>query len=141
VARGVLEDVCSQLADARVKRMQFAQALPYVKQVLELNPTNAPVRAALGLIHLKTGQFAEAVPELEEALRLNPNLSAARYNLACAYSRVGRLAEAYEMLKILFSSQPRFIPGAARDIELGNLRDDPVYAERFRTLVGGAGIQ
>jgi tetratricopeptide (TPR) repeat protein len=141
VARGVLEDVCSQLAVERVQRRQFTEALPCARQALELNPTNAPVRAMLGLIYLKTRQFAEAVPELEEALRLNPGLPAARYNLACAYSRVGRLAEAYEMLQPLFSSQPQLAQGAARDIELSNLRNDPAYGERFRTLVGGARIQ
>jgi tetratricopeptide (TPR) repeat protein len=141
VARATLEDVCSQLAAARVERRQFVEALPYVRQALELNGTNASGHAMLGLIYLKTRQFAGAIPELQEALQLNPDLPAARYNLACAYSRVGRFAEAYEALQNLFSSQPEFAPLAARDAELGGLRDDPAYGERFRALVGGARTQ
>ena len=137
-ARAMLENVCSQLAVARVERLRFAEATPYARESLELNGTNAPVRAVLGLIYLKTHKFAEAVPELQEALRLNANLPAARYNLACAYSRTGRFREAYEILQNLFSSQSQFAQPATRDVELAGLRADPAYGGRFQALIAGA---
>jgi protein O-mannosyl-transferase len=140
VARATLENVCSQLAVARVERRQFAEALPYARQASELDATNSSVRAMLGLIYLKTRRFTEAVPELQEALRLNPDLPAARYNLACAYSRLGRFAEAYEVLQNLLSSQPQFAQLAARDTEFSGLRADSAYRERFQGLIGGARI-
>jgi hypothetical protein len=140
-ARDALEDVCYQLAVARVDRQQFVEALPYVREALTVNSTNAPVRAMLGVIYLKTRQFAQAVPELQEALRLKPDLPATRYNLACAYSRTGQFAEAYAVLQNLLLSQPQFAQLAARDSELGDLRADYVYGERVRVLVGGARTQ
>jgi tetratricopeptide (TPR) repeat protein len=137
VARDTFEAVCSGLAYVRVERRQFSEALPCAREAVELDPTNSSYRAMLGLIYLKTRQFAEAVPELRAALRLNPDLSAARYNLACAYSRTGRFAEACETLQVLLVSQPQFAQMAARDAEMKELRADPVYGERFRTLVDG----
>lgn len=141
LARGVLADVCYELAVARVERRQFAEALPFAQEVLELNPTNSSIRATIGLIHLKTRQFAEAVPELQDALRQNPELSAARYNLACAYSRTGRFVEAYETLQNLLLAQPQFAQLAARDSEFSGLRADPVFGGRFKALVAGTRTQ
>lgn len=136
VARDALGTIWSGLAEARVEQRRFAEALPYAEQLQQLAPTNASVHAMLGLIHLKTGRLDKAISELQEALRLNPDLPATRYNLACAYSRTGRLEEAYQALQTFLPSQPRFMQLAGRDTELGGLRTNVAYRERFQDLIG-----
>jgi tetratricopeptide (TPR) repeat protein len=138
VARRTLEDVCSKLITARIEQRQFAEALPYARQLLALDATNSSAHAVMGLIDLKTHRIADSIQELQEALRLNPDLPAARYNLACAYSRADRFAEACDALQTLLASQPQFAQLAARDNEFSKLRADMTYHERFQALVSGA---
>jgi tetratricopeptide (TPR) repeat protein len=96
-------------------------------------------RATLGAIYLKTHSYNLAVEQLQQAVAADGTLWAARYNLVCSYARLGRLAEAYDELRVVIVAQPDYAALAARDSELGALRDNPLYEARLTALIGGKG--
>jgi tetratricopeptide (TPR) repeat protein len=96
-------------------------------------------RATLGAIYLKSHAYDMAVEQLQQAVKADGTLWAARYNLACSYTRLGRLAEAYDELHAVITAQPEYATLAARDSELGSLRDNPAYEARLMALIRGEG--
>jgi tetratricopeptide (TPR) repeat protein len=96
-------------------------------------------RSTLGAIYLKTHAYNLAVEQLQQAVKADGTLWAARYNLACSYARLGRLDEAYGELHAVIVAQPEYAALAARDNELGPLRSNPAYQERFIALIGSEG--
>lgn len=96
-------------------------------------------RSTLGAIYLKSHAYNLAVEQLQQAIKADGTLWAARYNLACSYARLGRLDEAYNELQAVIVAQPEYAALAARDGELGSLRDNPAYEARFIALIHGEG--
>lgn len=135
-ARSALAQANYGLAIERMKQWRFAEALPFAQTAAEVRPDDALARAALGLIRLKLGQPNEAVADLREALRLEPTLPGAQYNLACAQSRLGKFAEAHATLRRLHSQDAAYVQRGRTDRDLEDLRRQPEYAERLKSLWG-----
>lgn len=127
-----------KLSVALTDKHRYDEAQIYAEKAAHLNPTYGPIHATLGEIHLKTHRYHEAVAESQEALRLKPDLYKAQYTLACAYAGLGRWEQSFDLLRSLLAAQPEYAAWAARDEELGALRNQPEYAARFAALIGGA---
>ena len=65
-----------------------------LKRAVELEPSFAAGRLALGKFYFRTGRLAQAQSELEEVVKLNPELPGAYYQLGLVYTRLKRTAEA-----------------------------------------------
>src|SRR5207249_4053890 len=76
-----------------------AKEIEQLEKVIELDPTFARARVALGKAFLREGKVAEAVGELQEATRLSPKSGEARYQLGLALARAGRKEEASSELQ------------------------------------------
>ena len=65
-----------------------------LKRAVELDPSFAAGRLALGKFYFRSGRLAQAQSELEEVIKLNPELAGAYYQLGLVYTRLKRTAEA-----------------------------------------------
>ena len=68
---------------------QPEQAIPYLRQAAELDPTLAGARALLGRAYLTSGQADQAIPHLKAALNADES-GQVHYQLATAYKRTGQ---------------------------------------------------
>ena len=65
-----------------------------LKRAVELEPSFAAARLALGKFYFRSGRLAQAQSELEQVIKLNPELAGAYYQLGLVYTRLKRTAEA-----------------------------------------------
>jgi tetratricopeptide (TPR) repeat protein len=65
-----------------------------LKRAVELEPSFAAARLALGKYYFRTGRLEQAQSELEQVIKLNPELPGAYYQLGLVYTRLKRTAEA-----------------------------------------------
>jgi predicted Zn-dependent protease len=92
-------DVNYFLGYALVNLQKPAQAIPYLRTALGLDPTLLRSRAELGRAYLQTGQDKLAIPYLKAALALDGDGSL-HYQLAKAYMATGQRQLAGEMLQV-----------------------------------------
>lgn len=65
-----------------------------LQRAVELEPSFAAARLALGKFYFRTGRLEQAQSELEQVIKLNPDLTGAYYQLGLVYARLKRAAEA-----------------------------------------------
>jgi tetratricopeptide (TPR) repeat protein len=65
-----------------------------LKRAVELEPSFAAARLALGKFYFRSGRLEQAQGELEQVIKLNPELTGAYYQLGLVYTRLKRTAEA-----------------------------------------------
>lgn len=65
-----------------------------LKRAVELEPSFAAARLALGKFYFRSGRLELAQSELEQVIKLNPELTGAYYQLGLVYTRLKRTAEA-----------------------------------------------
>jgi tetratricopeptide (TPR) repeat protein len=65
-----------------------------LKRAVELEPSFAAARLALGKFYFRSGRLTQAQSELETVIKLNPELAGAYYQLGLVYTRLKRTAEA-----------------------------------------------
>ena len=70
----------------------------HLARAVELEPSFAPARLALGKSYFRSNRLAEAARELEQVVKLEPNLAEAYYQLGRVYTRLKRTAEAQTTL-------------------------------------------
>jgi Tfp pilus assembly protein PilF len=76
----------------------FARIEAHLTRAVQLEPTFAPARLALGKSYTRSNRLAEAALELEQVVKLEPNLAEAYYQLGRVYTRLKRTAEAQTAL-------------------------------------------
>jgi len=69
------------------------KAIRYYTRSLQIDPSNAPVRASLGAVLVDQGRTDEAVSHFREALKLDPGYAATHNNLGVALMSQGRSEE------------------------------------------------
>ena len=65
-----------------------------LKRAVELEPSFAAARLALGKFYFRSGRLTQAQSELELVIKLNPELAGAYYQLGLVYTRLKRTTEA-----------------------------------------------
>jgi tetratricopeptide (TPR) repeat protein len=88
------------LADALLKQTDtdIPRVETHLRQAVQLDPTYAPARLALGKLYARTEHLPEALTEFQRAAEVDPNLAEAYYQLGRAYRRLKRNAEAQTAL-------------------------------------------
>ena len=77
------------------KRSDFAAALPFAKQAVDVNPNFAPAHALWGKTLVDSGtDVSKGIGEIQTAIKMNPGNPQNHYLLAMAYSKAGRSADA-----------------------------------------------
>ena len=89
VVNYLVADVLLRLPDQNDARIESQ-----LRRAIELEPTFAPARLALGKLYLRAARLNEAAGELERVVKLNPELAEAFYQLGRVYGRMKRTAEA-----------------------------------------------
>ena len=70
----------------------------HLARAVQLEPSFAPARLALGKSYFRDNRLGEAARELQRAVKLEPNLAEAYYHLGRVYTRLKRTAEAQAAL-------------------------------------------
>lgn len=82
-------------------------AIAPLERAVELAPSSASLREALGRACLVTSRIRRATEEFAEALALEPSNDYAHYGLARAYERQGELHRAARHYKLASALSPR----------------------------------
>jgi len=96
------------LAEFYRDRKDDAHALPLYEQSWRMDPTQAPVAAALGAYQMQRGNLPEAIRWWNQALAISPALLLVRTNLATALTRTGHPEEAQATLRKALEFNPSF---------------------------------
>ena len=110
---GADAEAIANLAEFYRGRKDDARALPLYEQAWRMDPTQAPVAAALGAYQMQRGKLEEAIRFWNRALAINPAMVLVRANLATALERTGRADEAVAVMQKALEFNPAFQP--ARD--------------------------
>lgn len=89
VVNYLLGEVLQKLTESNDARVEAN-----LKRAVELEPSFAAGRLALGKFYFRTGRLPQAQSELEQVVKLNPELAGAYYQLGLVYTRLKRTAEA-----------------------------------------------
>jgi tetratricopeptide (TPR) repeat protein len=104
--RESMHQVClSQLALARGDEEEAVSAL---RRAIEVDPTSAPARIALGFEYQSQGYQEEAVVQFEVAARLRPDYPDIQYNLGLLYESQGRGDDALRCLHRALEVNPQY---------------------------------
>ena len=89
VVNYLLGEVLQNAGEANSQRVESN-----LKRAVELEPSFAAARLALGKFYFRSGRLTQAQSELETVIKLNPELAGAYYQLGLVYTRLKRTAEA-----------------------------------------------
>ncbi len=95
----------SQLALARGEEEEAVAALC---RSIEVDPTSAPARVALGFEYQSQGFHDEAVVQFEVAARLRPEWPDVQYNLGLLYGAQGRADDAMRCFRRALETNPHY---------------------------------
>jgi len=95
-----------ELALAMVEEGRLTDAIPLLKEVLQIGPRNVEARYCLGTVYLNQGRLEEAVAEYREALR-HGEKKEARCNLGAALYKLGRFEEAATEFRVILGRNPK----------------------------------
>lgn len=87
------------MSELLVFQQRDADALPYLRQVLELDEQDSSANQKLGLALLRGRQLEKAVPYLLKSLAVKPNEAETINSLAVALINLGRITEAVEYFR------------------------------------------
>jgi len=82
-----------------MQRGDWDAAITECKGALQVTPTNAKIRAYLGMCLFRKNEFALAAEEFRKATTLDPNFWQAGTKLAQCLDRLRRHEEAYEVAR------------------------------------------
>lgn len=132
------KDLLQALNDGRTKTDFALQTLQRAEQLalrsVRLDPNNADIRKALGLVYATQSKFELAEKEYKKALQLNPNAWGAMINLSDIYQVRGESLESIKALERAFEAMNNVYDEQAVRVRpwqagLGNL-----IGERYSSL-------
>jgi putative PEP-CTERM system TPR-repeat lipoprotein len=92
--------------EANLQQSNFAKASDYLQQAVKLEPTAAPVRAALGTARIGQGDVAKGIADLEAAITMDPKAAGPATSLIQAYVGLKQLDKALATAQNLTKAQP-----------------------------------
>lgn len=104
-------DELLHLALVATQSNRHDEAIDYLKQAIEIEPTHAKAFYLLAAEHAQIGMYDRAIEEMKKSVELDPSLFAAHFQLGLLYLTSGQIDEALVSWKFLDS--------------LGN--NDPLY--------------
>lgn len=84
------------LGRSQVARDQSAEAVPALREALQIDPNYVPARSTLAEAMLKEGLFEDAAREYTMVLEIDPGRAAAHYGLGRVYGEKGDVQKALE---------------------------------------------
>ncbi len=112
---------------------RFAEAVPFLEEVIRLRRDRPEAYLALGWCHKRLGRIDLACADLEAALAVRPDHVLAIYNLACYYSLAGKVESALDCLGRALELEPELRLAVPEESDFDPIRDDP----RFAALLNG----
>jgi Tfp pilus assembly protein PilF len=116
------------IADAMLKMNADPRMIEkHLRQAINMDPTFASARLALGKLFMRSQRWADAVSELEQTIKLDPGLHEAYYQLGLAYGRLKRTTDAESAMatfKRLSDAQKKHDDDELREVvkKLSNVR-------------------
>jgi tetratricopeptide (TPR) repeat protein len=92
----------SRLAQQYLANHEPAMAIPELKTVISLDPSNIDAHANLGVLLFFQGSYAEALPQLKTAVEIKPDLWKIRALLGIAERRTGDEKDGHDDLEAAF---------------------------------------
>lgn len=89
------------LALAASQRGQAAEAIDFLKRLIEISPDHAEAHHLLGAEHAQIGMFDRALEEFSRAIAIDPKLHTTRFQLGLLYLTMRRVEDAIETWKAL----------------------------------------
>jgi tetratricopeptide (TPR) repeat protein len=93
--------VAHNLAMGLARQNRFSEAVPFHRQAVALNPSNADAQAALAFSLTQLAEYDEAELHYIEALNIDPPHFGARIHLGLALVDQGKIVQAFEPAEIL----------------------------------------
>ncbi|SPE27810.1 Tetratricopeptide TPR_2 repeat protein [Candidatus Sulfotelmatomonas gaucii] len=87
---------------------RLAEAIPYLKTAVRIDPDSVPAHTDLGSALAKSGQLPQAIGQFEEAIELAPDAPIPHNNLGSALTQAGRLPEAIEEFQTALRLDPNY---------------------------------
>lgn len=78
--------------------------------ILRINPRDAEILHALGIIHTQQKNFSEAIEYLQKATKLNPKDPSIQLNLANVLKHQGLFSQSEQLLKKIIVDHPGYAP-------------------------------
>jgi len=88
--------VLNDLAISLMQLERYGEALPYLKEAVDLEPGNANIRFSLASTYRDNGLFEEAASEYQKLIRDHPDYPGAHNELANIYKQQNKKKEAYD---------------------------------------------
>lgn len=108
--------------------------VPYLRQVLQEQPTHARAMHLLAAQHAEIGLYERAISGMKAALAIEPQLEIARFQLGLLLLDGNRRAEAKESLAALSGSSAPGLPAFAAAMIA--LADDDLQVARAKLALG-----
>jgi len=109
------------------------RGIPLLERAIEVNPSNAQARAALGTALIGSARATDGVAQLEHALQITPaykGIAPWATVLATGYIRLGRLDEASASIDRALRYDPSFFPAYLAAVVVALAKGDRDTAER-----------
>ncbi len=130
-------DARRNLADAALKKRDFKGAIPHLRDLAKMNPTQGKVWAELGHCLALDNQWKEAAGALQKALDLNVDDEELFINRARAYRRNGDPDLAESILEFLLSRNPRSYLALSWSAKFAEEDGKPRLADEFKSRLPG----
>ena len=101
--------------------------IQFMEGLLRRDPQYADALQILGDDYTRRGKVQQGLKVDEELSRLQPRDAQVHYNLACSYSLAGQMDQAVAALEKALHLGFREFKWLARDPDLHNLREHPLY--------------
>jgi len=132
-----------------LQRGEVDQAIPYLKNALEINSNFFEAHNNLGNALMRKGRLGEAMEHLKKAIEIAPDSAESHYNLGNALLQDGRLDEAMEQFNRVLEMEPDYAK-ACNNLAVALMRSgrldeavakyrkalqiNPAYAEAYYNL-------
>lgn len=98
--------ILTRLAQLARENGKPAEAIPYLRKIIKLEPDNAEAHLELGRDLYETGDVTGALNETNQVLAADPKNADALYNLGAIYANSNKMEAAREYWKRAASSDP-----------------------------------